>query len=364
MEKFEVKNWLKRLDEKISHLIKKANLDNLLCLIEELEKKTLDENFWKDQENAKKINKELAIKKEIYTSLNNIKKNYLAVLDLFNQVSDSGDFDYSIFSSDLDNIEKNITEKEIYLNLGGKYDDCNAFLEIHPGSGGTEAQDWALMILRMYERYSEKYFKGFKIVDIQQADVAGIKSAIIEINGDYAYGYLKGETGVHRLVRISPFDSNKRRHTSFASVLVMPKIENEVNVLIKEEDLKIDTYHSSGAGGQSVNTTMSAVRITHIPTKIVITCQDERSQIQNKEKALNLLKSKLVQLELEKRHDEENKLKGEQKEITWGSQIRSYIFQPYQLVKDHRTNYEEGNIQSVMDGEIDNFIKSYLNKEG
>ncbi len=364
MEKFEVKNQLKTLDEKITVLIKKANLDNLLNDINNLEKKTLNENFWKNQEEAKKVNKELSYKKNLYTSLKNIKDEYLAIFDLFNQALSDTSFDYSIFLADLNNLSKNISEKEIHLNLNNKYDECNAFLEIHPGSGGTEACDWALMILRMYQRYAEKFFKGFKAVDIQQADVAGVKSAIIEISGDYAYGYLKGETGVHRLVRISPFDANKRRHTSFASVLVMPKIENDLNIELKDEDLKIDTYHSSGAGGQSVNTTMSAVRITHIPTKIIVTCQDERSQIQNKEKALNLLKSKLVQLEIEKRQEEENKLKGEQKEITWGSQIRSYIFQPYQMVKDHRTGYEEGNIQSVMDGEIDKFIKAYLNKEG
>ena len=246
--------------------------------------------------------------------------------------------------------------------LNGPYDTNNCILEIHPGAGGTESCDWASMLYRMYLRYCEK--KNFKVelLDYQAGDEAGIKSVSIRVIGHYAYGYLKNEKGVHRLVRLSPFDSNNRRHTSFASVDITPEIENDNSIEIDDKDLKIDVYRSTGAGGQGVNTTDSAVRITHLPTKIVVTCQNERSQIQNKEQALKVLKSKLLLIKLEEQEKEMNKLKGEQMNIDFGSQIRSYVMHPYSMVKDHRTNIETSNVSKVMDGDIDMFIEENLKR--
>ncbi len=250
----------------------------------------------------------------------------------------------------------------LLLLLSGPYDKNNCILEIHPGAGGTESCDWASMLYRMYTRYCEK--KGFKteILDYQDGDEAGIKSVSILVKGLNAYGYLKNEKGIHRLVRLSPFDSNNRRHTSFASVEVTPEIEKNDEIEIDEKDLKIDVYRSSGAGGQGVNTTDSAVRITHLPTKIVVTCQNERSQIQNKEHALNVLKNKLLVLKMEQEEDKINQIKGESKEINFGSQIRSYVLHPYSMIKDHRTNVETSNTDKVLDGDIDMFIEENLKK--
>ena len=244
--------------------------------------------------------------------------------------------------------------------LSGPYDHNDCILEIHPGAGGTESCDWASMLYRMYVRWCEK--KNYKTVllDYQDGEEAGIKSVSLLIKGAYAYGYLKNEKGVHRLVRLSPFDSNNRRHTSFASVEVTPDIDKDVEIEIDEKDLKIDVYHSSGAGGQSVNTTDSAVRITHLPTKIVVTCQNERSQIQNKEQAMKVLKNKLLLIKLEEQEKELNEIKGEQKNNEFGSQIRSYVLHPYSMVKDHRTNYETANVTKVLDGDLDEFIKNKL----
>ena len=245
----------------------------------------------------------------------------------------------------------------------GRYDSNNAIMTLHAGAGGTEAQDWVQMLLRMYSRWSE--MKGFdcRILDILDGDEAGIKSATIKVSGENAYGYLKGENGVHRLVRISPFDAAGRRHTSFASAEIIPEIDDSIEINIRPEDLRVDTYRSSGAGGQHINKTDSAVRLTHIPTGIVVACQTERSQIQNRETAMKMLKSKLFEIKEREHMDRIEDLKGVQMEIAWGSQIRSYVFCPYTLVKDHRTNYEEGNVQKVMDGEIDGFINAYLVNE-
>ncbi len=250
----------------------------------------------------------------------------------------------------------------LLLLLSGPYDKNNCILEIHPGAGGTESCDWASMLYRMYTRYCEK--KGFKteILDYQDGDEAGIKSVSILVKGLNAYGYLKNEKGIHRLVRLSPFDSNNRRHTSFASVEVTPEIEKNDEIEIDEKDLKIDVYRSSGAGGQGVNTTDSAVRITHLPTKIVVTCQNERSQIQNKEHALNVLKNKLLILKMEQEEEKINQIKGESKEINFGSQIRSYVLHPYSMVKDHRTNVETSNTDKVLDGDLDLFIEENLKR--
>ena len=246
--------------------------------------------------------------------------------------------------------------------MSGQYDVNNAIVSMHPGAGGTESQDWVEMLYRMYTRWAEKHNSVVKELDYLEGDEAGIKSVTFLVQGEYAYGYLKGEMGVHRLIRISPFDSGGRRHTSFASVEVLPEIEDDIEIEINPDDLRIDTYRASGAGGQHINKTSSAVRITHIPTNTVVACQSERSQIQNRETAMKMLKSKLFDLKEKERQKNIADLKGEQKDIAWGSQIRSYIFCPYTLVKDHRTNYEVGNVQAVMDGQIDDFIEEYLKK--
>ena len=259
-------------------------------------------------------------------------------------------------------MQKEVEELEIDTLLSDEYDSFNCYLEIHPGAGGTESCDWASMLLRMYERFLEKNNFSYKIIEYQDGEEAGIKSVTLHITGDYAYGYLKVENGVHRLVRISPFDSNKRRHTSFASVSVTPEFDTNINIDIKEEDLKIDVYHSSGAGGQSVNTSNSAVRITHLPTKTVVTCQTERSQLRNKEIAMELLKNKLYQKELAEQQKLKKEVTGDVSNIDFGSQIRSYILEPYKLVKDHRTGYESSDPEKVLDGDLMPFIKSALRK--
>ena len=257
-------------------------------------------------------------------------------------------------------IESEITSLEINTLLSGKYDTNNAIITLHPGAGGTESQDWTQMLYRMYTRWAQDNGYEVKELDFLEGDEAGIKSVTFLVSGEYAYGYLKGEMGVHRLVRISPFDSGGRRHTSFASVEVLPEITDDIEIEINSDDLRIDTYRASGAGGQHINKTSSAVRITHIPTNIVVACQTERSQIQNKETAMKMLKSKLLNLKEKENKEKIEDLKGNQMEIAWGSQIRSYVFCPYTLVKDHRTNYEVGNVQAVMDGDLNGFINAYL----
>lgn len=270
----------------------------------------------------------------------------------------------SSFENDLEEkmnmLEKEIDNFKIKLLLDEKYDSNNAILTINSGAGGTEACDWAEMLYRLYDRWANKKDFKVEILDSLAGEEAGLKSITMNIKGSFAYGYLKGEKGVHRLVRISPFDSNARRHTSFAAINAMPEIEDDVEINIKTEDLKIDTYRASGAGGQHVNTTDSAVRITHLPTNTVVTCQNERSQLKNRETAMKILKSKLFEIEMEKKEKEMANLKGVDSKIEWGSQIRSYVFQPYKMVKDHRTKAEEGNVEKVMDGDIDLFINEYL----
>lgn len=259
-----------------------------------------------------------------------------------------------------DTLEKDIEKLEITTLLSGKYDINNAILTIHPGAGGTEAQDWAEMLYRMYTRWANANGYEVKELDYLEGDEAGLKSVTFSVNGDYAYGYLKGEMGVHRLVRISPFDAGGRRHTSFASVEVLPEITDDIELDINPDDIKMDVYRASGAGGQHINKTSSAVRLTHIPTGIIVACQTERSQFQNRDTAMKMLKSKLLNLKEKEQKDTIDELKGIQMDIAWGSQIRSYVFCPYTLVKDHRTNYEVGNVQAVMDGDLNGFIDSYL----
>ena len=314
-----------------------------------------EENFWDNQAKANKVCQEVSnLKKEI-SEYDSLIEEISDLTELLN-ISDGEEFSQEI------NALKDKTDKyskKIYLS--GEYDGLNCYLDIHPGAGGTESCDWSSMLLEMYEKYCD--IKGYKyeIINLQKGDEAGIKSATLYITGPYAYGYLKNEQGVHRLVRISPFDSNKRRHTSFASVSVTPEFDDNIDIEIKEEDLKIDVYHSSGAGGQSVNTSNSAVRITHIPSKIVVTCQTERSQLLNKDKAMNLLKNKLYQVELEKNQQKIDGVK-DNSSINFGSQIRSYVLEPYKLVKDHRTNFESTQPEKVFNGEIEGFIESNLYK--
>ena len=298
--------------------------------------------------------------RQIQQSIEDLKQRISDSLE-FIEVSSCDEVEMML-SDDILDIVKEVEKIEISLLLNGPYDKNNCVLEVHSGAGGTEACDWANMLYRMYLRWCEKKKYSIEILDVQFGEEVGIKSAYIMIKGINAYGYLKNEKGIHRLVRLSPFDANNKRHTSFASVDVIPEFENNIDIEINEKDLKIDVYRSSGAGGQHVNTTDSAVRITHLPTKIVVTCQSQRSQIQNKEKALEMLKNKLKLLELEKQNKEVNELRGEQRNIEFGSQIRSYVMHPYSMVKDHRTNYETSNVEKVLDGELNEFIEANLKR--
>ena len=325
--------------------------------IKELEIKLNDQEIWNDVNKAQEINKNLSALKKIVDNYQSIYENLNYYLEML-EISNENELDEIITNTK--NLEDNINDLEINTLLNKEYDKCNCYLEIHPGAGGTESCDWASMLSRMYQRYSQIMDFTCEILDEQKGDEAGIKSVTLHIKGLYAFGYLKCEKGVHRLVRISPFDSNARRHTSFASVSVIPEIDNNIAIEIKESDLKIDVYHSSGAGGQSVNTSNSAVRITHLPTNTVVTCQNERSQMKNKEEAMKVLKSKLYQIELEKQEKEMNKLKGINESINFGSQIRSYVLEPYTLVKDARSGYETSQAAKVLDGNIQELIESVL----
>ena len=329
--------------------------------IADLEKKSQESDFWDDPESAQSVMRKISSLKEWVDAWRNIHETSEQMQELVElaQMEDDASVVQEV-EREVSNLEKRLERLEFQKMLGKPEDSKNAILTIHPGAGGTESQDWAEMLLRMYTRWIEN--QGFKqeFLDYQAGDEAGIKNASIEIKGSYAYGYLKAEAGVHRLVRISPFDSNKRRHTSFASVFVYPEIEKSVEVDVDEKDLRIDTYRASGAGGQHVNKTSSAVRITHEPTGLVVQCQNERSQHRNKESAMKMLLSQLYKRKLEEEDAKRAKLENTKKEIGWGSQIRSYVFHPYNMVKDHRTNFETSNVQAVMDGELDEFIQTYL----
>ena len=331
--------------------------------LSEILKASEKEEFWNDVENAKKISKERRGIEEvlhIYNSIENIFKDLIAGLELYNELQDK-EVEIELVNN-YNNLLKELDNIEFVSKMKGEFDASNAILEINSGAGGTEAQDWAEMIYRMYLRWAES--KGFKCEELEyvEGEVAGIKNVTILISGSYAYGFLRGEQGVHRLVRISPFDANKRRHTSFASVAVMPDIEDEIDIEINEKDLRIDTYRASGAGGQHINKTDSAVRITHIPTGIVVTCQNERSQHKNKAQAMKVLKARLYELEEEKKNNELDKIAGEKDKIDFGSQIRNYVLHPYKMVKDVRTNYEVGNAEGVLDGDLNGFMNAFLSK--
>ncbi|WP_132767692.1 peptide chain release factor 2 [Tepidibacillus fermentans] len=357
----ELKNELEKMAKRLAEIRGSLDIESKKSRIAELEQKMAQPDFWNDNDAAQKVINEVNRLKEQVEQITNLEQEYedlQVMLELALEENDE-----SILhevAKGVKALSKNFADYELQLLLNGPYDKNNAILEIHPGAGGTESQDWASMLLRMYTRWAESHGYKVEVLDYLAGDEAGIKSVTLLIKGHNAYGYLAAEKGVHRLVRISPFDASGRRHTSFSSVEVMPELDDDVDIEIRPEDLKIDTYRSSGAGGQHVNTTDSAVRITHIPTNIVVTCQTERSQIKNRERAMKILKARLYEKQREEQEKELAEIRGDQKEIGWGSQIRSYVFHPYSMVKDHRTNTEVGNVNAVMDGEIDIFIDSYL----
>ena len=345
----------------IEDLAHAVGIKQMLAETEELDARAAADGFWDDMDAAQKVVQKTAILKAKIESYNRLVADYhdtMTLIELANEEEDASLVDECTES--VERIAAEIDKQRLATLLTGEYDAKNAILTFHAGAGGTEAQDWAEMLYRMYSHWAERHGFQYKILDYLDGDEAGLKSASIEILGTNVYGYLKGEAGVHRLVRISPFDSSGRRHTSFAALEVIPEIDDTVEVDIRPEDIKMDVFRSSGAGGQHINKTSSAVRLTHIPTGIVVACQNERSQFQNRDKAMSMLKSKLVEIKEREHLERIEDIKGSQSQIAWGSQIRSYVFMPYTLAKDHRTGFEMGNIQAVMDGEIDGFINAYL----
>ncbi len=332
--------------------------------IEEIEQLQLQDGFWNDQRQSKALVQELKGLKDLVSSYDKLDKTLKDLVIELDELKDSDDADmHALIEEEYSQALKDFDAYEIKVLLSHPYDQHNAILELHPGAGGTESMDWAQMLYRMYTRYAALMNYKVTVLDYQEGEEAGIKSVSFLVEGPLAYGYLKGEKGVHRLVRISPFDASGRRHTSFTSLDVMPEFDNDTNIEIRPEDIVVETHRSSGAGGQHINKTDSAVRIIHKPSGIVTNCQSERSQMQNKEVAMNMLKSKLYQKMIEDQEAKLAAIRGEQKNIEWGSQIRSYVFCPYTMVKDHRTGYEEGNIAKVMDGNIEEFIYSYLRSQ-
>ena len=348
-------------EKPLAELADAIGLKDLEAEIERLTAQTAEDGFWNDVANSNKIMQKLSgLKSKVkkYTDLRTDYEDTLTLIEMCNEEEDESGLEECTAS--VERIESEIESQTLATLLSGEYDSKNAILTFHAGAGGTEAQDWALMLFRMYHRWGERH--GFKTttIDYLDGEEAGLKSAVILIEGENAFGYLKSEMGIHRLVRVSPFDASGRRHTSFASLEVMPEIDDTIEVDIRPEDIKMDVYRASGAGGQKVNKTSSAVRLTHIPTGIVVSCQVERSQYQNRDVAMTMLKSKLIEIKEREHLDTIADIKGDQKEIGWGSQIRSYVFMPYTLVKDHRTGFENGNINAVMDGDLDGFINAYL----
>ena len=352
---------LNSIKDELLKLKETINLENLQKELSKLQEETTLPDFWQDTQKSSSV----------YSRIKNIEKKINTFTKIDTEIKDLKELNNllleekdEILEEELENSTKSLEEEieklQVEMLFSGKYDSYNAIITLHPGAGGTESQDWAEMLYRMYTRWANANGFTVKELDYLPGEEAGIKSVTVLISGENAYGYLKGEMGVHRLVRISPFDSGGRRHTSFASLEVLPEIKEDIEININPEDLRIDTYRASGAGGQHINKTDSAVRITHIPTNIVVACQSERSQQMNKETAMTMLKSKLINLKEQENKQTIEELKGDQKDIAWGSQIRSYVFCPYTLVKDHRTNYEVGNVQAVMDGDLNNFMIAYL----
>ena len=357
----EAKYKLENFRKDVAELGSALRIDDLRNKAAELDKITSDPEFWNNQENSGKVLKEVKrIKEKItkYEALENKLEDTITLAEL--AIEENDESLVGEVEADVKAIEEEEEKQRIEILLSGEYDQNNAIVSFHPGAGGTEAQDWAQMLYRMYTRWGERHGYNVKLIDWLDGEEAGLKSATILIEGENAYGYLKGENGVHRLVRVSPFDASGRRHTSFASVEVMPEFDDDNSIEIKDEDLEITAHRSSGAGGQHINKTDSAIRITHIPTGIVVGCQTERSQLQNKETAMMMLKSKLMEIKQREKLEKIEDIKGVKTNIEWGAQIRSYVFMPYTLAKDTRTGYEDGNIQAVMDGEIDGFINAYL----
>ncbi len=361
LEYDEYKIELSSMEDNIVDLRRSLDIDGALSQITELEEKTAADGFWDDMENSQKILQKMKGLKAKVEKYDNLKAEYDDTLVLIDMANGEDDDSYvEEIGNTIKKIRKEVEDMTLETLLSGEYDKNNAIITLHAGAGGTEAQDWVEMLLRMYTRWSERRNFSVETLDFLPGDEAGVKSASILVSGENAYGYLKSEKGVHRLVRISPFDAAGRRHTSFGSVEVMPEFNDDIQIDIRAEDLRVDTYRASGAGGQHINKTDSAIRITHIPTGVVVSCQTERSQHKNRDTAMKMLKSKLMEIKERENKEKIEDIKGVEKEIGWGSQIRSYVFHPYNLVKDHRTNFEMGNIGAVMDGELDGFINEYL----
>lgn len=357
----DIKPRLGELKEKLDQMEVSLEVPAKEEKIAELEYKMGEPTFWDDAEEAQKINQELNDVKISVDKFKSLKAKFEDAQTLWEMAMEDGDESLEEEIKDaLDKVADGLENLQLEVLLSGPYDANNAILTLHAGAGGTEAQDWTQMLLRMYGRWAERHGFTVETADLLPGDEAGVKSATLFIKGHNAYGFLKSEKGIHRLVRISPFDANARRHTSFAACDIMPEIDDAVEVDINMADVRVDTYRASGAGGQHINKTSSAVRMTHEPTGIVVQCQNERSQLQNREQCLKMLRAKLFELEQEKKEKELAKLEGDQQKIEWGSQIRSYVFQPYTMVKDHRTNEETGNVQAVMDGDLDPLIRAYL----
>lgn len=357
----DLKQQLENIKPQIDELHDVLNIKKCKGEVEELQQMSAMPDFWNDTENSQKVTQKIRTLENKIAKYEKLTSAYDDTMVLIQLSEEEGDEDSAEeIKSEIAQIEKDIDELTLSTLLSGEYDNLNAIVSFHAGAGGTEAQDWTEMLLRMYTRWGEQ--KGFKVnvMDTLEGGDAGIKSAVVMFEGENAYGYLKSEAGIHRLVRISPFDSSGSRHTSFSAVDVTPELSEDYDIDIRPEDLQVDTYRASGAGGQHINKTSSAVRITHIPTGIVCACQTQRSQFQNKDYALKMLKSKLIEIKEREHLEKIEDIKGVHKEIAWGSQIRSYVFMPYTLVKDHRTGYEQGNVSAVMDGDIDGFINAYL----